>query len=102
MDIPLVLSRTVKNIPYYNNGINVVINKDTGAVQSYNNNWSSALVFPDASKAISLEAAQKAFMDKLGLELIYKYSYQNEKLRIYPVYTTKINNEYLCNRCFVR
>lgn len=85
--------RMVKNIPYYANGINVVVNRDTGEVQSYSNNWSDDLKFPEAANSITIEAAQKAFKDKLGLELIYKYSYQNDKLVIYPVYTTKFNNE---------
>lgn len=85
--------RTVKGVPYYSNSISVSVNKDTGAVMNYYNNWEGAREFPDAAKALSLAAAEKAFKDQLGLELIYKYSYLEDTIKLYPVYTTRLSND---------
>lgn len=82
-------TRIVNKLPFYNNFVNVEVNRETGEIQSYHSNWSEDLVFPDTSKVISLEQAQKAYKEKLGLRLVYLSSYDGKKLNIFPAYVAK-------------
>ncbi|MCX8129630.1 MAG: S-layer homology domain-containing protein [Clostridia bacterium] len=86
--------RMVNGIPFYNNNIGVSVNSETGEVQSYYYNWNDGLVFPDKAKAINLDAAKKAYIEKLGLRLVYRYNYENEKLSLFAVYTPKYGSSY--------
>ena len=63
--------RIVNDIPFPGNGVNVSISGDDGQVRNYSYNWTQDLVFPAASKAISLEKARQAFTDTPMLELKY-------------------------------
>ncbi len=84
--------RTVGGIPFYENGLNISVDTDTGEVRSYYINWSDELAFPGAGKKIDIDAAKKAYVDKLGLKLAYRYISEGEKLRFYSVYTPKYSD----------
>jgi len=84
--------RVINDVPYYNNSIYVSVNRDTGDVVSYNYNWTEGLEFPDASEVISIEEAQKAYGEKMGLELIYQSSNVKDELKIFPVYVPEYDN----------
>lgn len=88
--------RTEKGIPLYENNIGITVDRDSGEVRYYYYNWNDGLVFPDSSKAIAPEAAQKAFKEKMGLKLVYKYSYdyENEKINIFPAYVPVYDSMY--------
>jgi len=87
--------RLVNGIPFPDNSVNVTVNNQTGQVQYYNCNWTDDLVFPDASKAITLAGAQKAYRDKLGLKLVYNRDYTDqENPRIYSEYTARYDQSY--------
>jgi hypothetical protein len=87
-------TRIFNDIPYYNNYASIGVNKDTGEVQNYYLNWTDGLDFPSAAGKITVEKAQEAYKNKLGLWMIYRYSYEDEKLKVYPVYTTRYDNGY--------
>lgn len=84
--------RLVNGIPFYNNNVEVQVNNETGDVQRYYYNWSDDLVFPAPDDIITLEEAQKAYMDKLGLKLIYNYISNHDTHRTYAVYVPVYGN----------
>ncbi|WHH60563.1 YcdB/YcdC domain-containing protein [Petroclostridium sp. X23] len=81
--------RLVNGIPVPNDNVFVEVNTETGEVQSFYYNWTKDRVFPDANKAITLKDAQEAYKKNLGLRLIYNYTYDNDQLKTYAVYTAK-------------
>ncbi|MCX7745692.1 MAG: S-layer homology domain-containing protein [Clostridia bacterium] len=85
--------RMANSIPFYNNGINVDVSRETGDIQNYNYNWTENAVFPSVDKAISIEKAQEAFKQKLGLKLVYNYYMEDEKMKVVPVYTSVYSNQ---------
>lgn len=94
MDINYYLRyyRVENGVPYYNDGVSIGINRDTGELQSYSLNWTEDLEFPSPEGAISLEEAEKAYMDELGLRLIYSFTRDDDVLRAFPLYTTIYDN----------
>lgn len=88
-------TRIVNGIVFPSNYINVSVNSDTGEVTSYNAVWSDDAVFPSADKLISKEEAQKAYIDKLGIELYYNLITEDGKNKVYPVYSPKTPFSYI-------
>jgi hypothetical protein len=84
--------RIVQGIPFYNNEVYVSVDSNTGEVVSYNYNWSDDIEFPGTDKIISVEQAQQAYREKLGLKLIYTYNYEGEKIKVSAIYTPKYSN----------
>lgn len=87
--------RQHSGIKFSFNGINVTVNNYTGQVTNYSCNYNKDTVFEDASKIISLEQAKKAFIDKLGLKLIYSVKSDKDKLSTYLAYVPKDSNKYI-------
>ncbi len=87
--------RQVNGIEFRNNNINLSVNSYTGKVISYSCNYSKDTKFEDASKIISLNQAQKAFAEKLGLKLVYNVKLDNEKYETYLSYVPKATNKYI-------
>ena len=87
-------TRMVNGIPFYNNSVNVEVNTATGEVQSYNLNWTDDLVFPKTDNVISIEAAQKAYREKLGLRLVYNTKMEDKKTSVYAAYEPKYGMNY--------
>lgn len=67
--------RTENNIPYYNNNIDIYVDKTTGEVKNYYANWDMNLEFSSKKDIISLEKAKKLYKEKIGINLIYKSTY---------------------------
>jgi len=84
--------RLVNGIPYYDNNVNVRVDSDTGEVIRYYYNWSDDLDFPDPKGKIELTDAQKAYMENMGLKLVYMSALDNEKLNIFAAYVPKYDN----------
>lgn len=82
-------TRLVNGVPFYSNGISVSVDCQTGEVRNYHRNWNFDLSFPAKEGVISMEKAQQAFKDKLGLELQYQYTYEDEQIKIFPAYVQK-------------
>lgn len=85
-------TRVENNVPYNNNTVNVSVNRNTGDVTYYNYNWTDGLEFPDTSNVISIEEAEKAYGEKMGLKLIYQFSRAKDETKIFPVYVPKYDN----------
>ncbi|WP_129600726.1 YcdB/YcdC domain-containing protein [Anaerophilus nitritogenes] len=86
--------RKVYDLPFYKDSVSIGVNSYTGEVESFYRNWSYDISFPKPEKILSKEEAKKAFKKELGLELIYKYRYEDEKVKPYLVYTTKYGRDY--------
>jgi len=87
--------RQVNGINYATNNISVTVNNNTGVVTNYSNNYTKDTTFEDASKIISLEQAKKAFIEKLGLKMVYNVKHENEKIFSYLVYLPKNPSKYV-------
>jgi len=86
--------RTNNDIVFPQNGISLSISKQTGELQNYNKNWSKDLLFPSSEKAISLKEAQESYINNLGLDLTYKYSTEDKKVKVYGAYSPIYNSDY--------
>lgn len=86
------------NYKLYKNGaivsfvdVNVEVDKYTGDVVGYNYTGSGEDLskLPDANGVIGLEAAQKAYMDKINVKLSYysNYDYNKKTLTVFPAYS---------------
>ncbi len=84
--------RIVNGIPFYNDRVTVNINRDTGALRNYSRQWTEIASFPSAAGAISLNGAQKAYAENLGLRLIYKYATVDNVLNTYLAYAPIYDN----------
>ncbi len=84
--------RVANGIPFYNDRVNVTVNRDTGELQDYSRNWTDKVDFPSASKIISLKEAQEAYAKNLGLRLIYRSSMKNDVMTAYLAYVPVYNN----------
>lgn len=84
--------RVVNGIPFYNDRVTVNVNRDNGALQNYSRQWTDISSFPSASGAMSLKDAQKAYTEKLGLRLIYKYAQVEKVLNTYLAYAPIYDN----------
>lgn len=87
--------RQVNNINYTMNNISININMYTGEINNYNCGYSKNTTFEDATKIISLEQAKKAFIEKLGLKMVYNFKTDNEKTVPYLAYIPKDSNKYI-------
>jgi len=87
--------RQVNGINYNMNNISVNVNNYTGEVTNYNCGYSKNTIFEDASKIISLEQAKKAFIEKLGLKMVYNVKTENEKSVTYLAYIPKDSSKYI-------
>lgn len=85
-------ARIVNGVPYYANTVYVSVNPETGEVRNYNYNWDEDLKFPAADGAISMEKAKQAFVEKLGLELKYHYTYTNDSIKPFAAFVQKYEN----------
>ncbi len=86
--------RVVNGVPFYNDRVSVTVSRETGALQEYNRRWTDDVVFPELNNAISIEEAQKAYVENLGLRLAYKTSTSEDGVKAYLVYSPKYSNNY--------
>lgn len=84
--------RVVNGIPFYNDRVNLTINRETGKLLSYNRQWTDVASFPAVVNIKTQAQAQEAYKSNLGLKLIYKYSYTDDKVKTYAVYTPVYDN----------
>ena len=87
--------RQVNGIAYSANNMQIFVNKYTGEVNNYNCNYNKDTSFEDSSKIITSEQAKKAFIEKLGLNLVYNVKTENEKQVTYLAYVPKYGDKYI-------
>ena len=80
----LSFKRVKDGIPVENQTGYVEIDKNTGALRSYNFNWILGATFSSADKAISLDKAKTAFKTEFPIELRYTAEYDWEKGEYVP------------------
>ncbi len=61
-------------------GGNIQINSETGKVDSYYLNWQNIQSYSDATKAISLDAAKKAYGTEIGIKKVYMPIYKDNEI----------------------
>ncbi|CAH2212391.1 YcdB/YcdC domain-containing protein [Tepidibacter aestuarii] len=88
--------RLVNEVPFYENGVRIVVNKQTKEVTDYNLNYNYNIKFKDANKVIGLDKAKQKYIEELGLKLVYRRGYDKDS-KPYLVYTTKYGNSYAIN-----
>lgn len=86
--------RNVNGIKLFTDNISISVNKYSGLVEAYDCRFSNNVTFEDASNIISSEQAKKAFIDKLGLKMVYITKDDNKSsfLAYVPKYTNKYIN----------
>lgn len=67
--------RTINDIPYSENSIDISVDNITGEVKNYYTNWDMNIAFLDAKDMISAEKAKELYKEKIGLKLLIKSSY---------------------------
>ena len=88
-------NRLVNGIPFMDNTVNISINKYTGKVVSFYSNWDRDMIFPNPEGILSLDEGKKAYINNIGLDLIYKTTYRirpldtsTQEAKHYLVYST--------------
>ncbi|WP_176461927.1 YcdB/YcdC domain-containing protein [Anaeromicrobium sediminis] len=84
--------RVIDDIPFYENGIEVSVDSDTGKVISYNKMWDT-MKFPSNKNIISEDKAKEIFKKDLGLELVYKFKYEEDVVKPYLAYVLKYDRQ---------
>lgn len=94
-----VYQQYVNDIPIAYNIINIGVNKFTGEVENFSglNPVLKNLEYPEIGKVISIEEAEKAYIDKSGLSLKYYsyFDYKNKTLNVFPAYTLENFNTFV-------
>lgn len=70
-------ARLVNGVPFPDNGVNINYDNMTGTISSFNLNWYN-ITFPPVEKVIGVEAASANIFKDVGLELEYKFAYQED------------------------
>jgi len=87
--------RQVNGILFPGNRITVSVNNYTGAVTNFNCNYSKDMKFESSDGIITLEQAKQAFIQKLGLKLVYNIRSADEKSVSYLAYVPKDSSKYI-------
>lgn len=84
-------------VPVCNDGGRISVSLDGGVIYNFHLNYTENAVYPEVSQAISKNAAQTAFAEKIGMELVYKsyYDYKKKEHLIYPAYIINDSTIYI-------
>jgi len=87
----------INDVPVNFNTASVDVNKYTGEITSFNesNSGSNKLDYPNIDGIIAPSIAEKAYIDKIGVDLKYYsyYDYEQKKINVFPGYSVT-DNEY--------
>jgi len=78
--------------PVTNDTGNITLNPEADKITSFYINYSENITFKTPEKIIIKEEAQKAYIEKLGLELQYLSRYDNNTIKVLPCYLEKNSN----------
>lgn len=87
--------RRVNGIDFPEDTISISVDNYTGQVTNFSCGYSKNTKFESADKVISLEQAKKAYIEKLGLKLVYNYKNENDKVIAYLAYVPKDSYKYI-------
>ena len=81
------VSRVENGTPFYGQTGSLRVNANADAVESFYINYDETLQVPTKESSwIAGETAQKAYAEKLGMQLVYKAQYKDRERIIYPAY----------------
>ncbi len=80
------VTRMENGIPFYGQTGSVRINAKADALESFFINYDATLHAVAAEGCIDRTAAQQAYAEKLGMQLVYKAQYKDRERSIYPAY----------------
>lgn len=86
------VQRVENGIPVYGDSGNITVSADGKTVTGFYLQYTEGLTFADPAKAISRDAAEKAYAEKLGMELQYLSRYEKKELTVYPAYVAKVQH----------
>ena len=86
------VQRVENGIPVYGDSGNITVSADGKTVTDFYLQYTEGLTFADPAKAISRDAAEKAYAEKLGMELQYLSRYEKKELTVYPAYVAKVQH----------
>lgn len=94
-DYDFIYERFINEVPVNFSNINVGVNKYTGEVNYYNgeNLGDKGMQYPSTDGVIEQAAAQKAYIEKIGMDLKYYsyYDYNKKKMKIFAGYSVGEN-----------
>lgn len=75
------IQRVRNGVPVMNDRGSITINKDTGELMTFNVNWHPSATFQSKKSVISVEEAEKAYTEMIGLTPQYEiyYDYENNR-----------------------
>lgn len=76
----LSFKRVVNGIPFVDNSVSISVNKYTGQIMNFNSDWERDMVFPIPDGILSIDEGKKAYVDSIGLDLVYKTTYGHRPL----------------------
>ncbi|ADL08617.1 YcdB/YcdC domain-containing protein [Thermosediminibacter oceani] len=87
----LYFERVYEGIPVIDNGFNITVDAFTGEVTNYSFQWTFEAL-PSPKKILPKEDAEKVFLEKSGLTLMYRrfYNYETREQKVKLVY--QVNN----------
>lgn len=104
-DYDITYVRRENGVDFPNNYVSISIDKYSKNVRRYYLNWDKDVTFLGTNNILSLDEAKEIYSSELGLDLVYKYKWEKDKVEPYLVYsnikpgvinakTGKIINEY--------
>lgn len=96
-DFVFELQRTENGIPVSGDDGSISVSEELDRINYMSINYSVGAEFPKPDGVISLDAAKKAFIGEIGMEMQYKtkYDWKAGTRSAYPVYIVNKNNTYI-------
>ena len=69
--LQLSYAQSVNGYFYYSNALNVAVNRSTGAVDSFNQNWNESIAFESSDNLIDAQKALSVYADTFAAKLCY-------------------------------
>lgn len=86
------VQRVENGIPVYGDSGNITVSADGKTVTGFYLQYTEGLTFSDPASALSRDAAEKAYAEKLGMELQYRSRYEESKKTVYAAYVPKVQS----------
>lgn len=96
-DYDFIYQRFINEVPVNFSNINIGVNKYTGEVNYYNgeNLGTKGIQYPSTDGVMEKATAQKAYIEKIGMDLKYYsyYDYSKKKMKIFAGYSIGENGD---------
>lgn len=89
------IQRVVNGIPVHGDTGYISVSDDALILTGYNISYTPSLSFPEASAAITPDAAKGKYIENIGMELVYQVDYKEDKRTAYLAYIPAKISEYI-------